>query len=62
MGYSQTLWPDPAEDKYVEELSGMNFFAVIDGVLTTPKLGRTILKGITRDSLIKLAKSKNISL
>ena len=54
-GFDQTLWLDPAESKYIEELSGMNFFAVINGVLTTPKLGNSILHGVTRESLLTIA-------
>lgn len=60
LGFHQTLWLDAIEKKYVEELSGMNFFAVIDGKLHTPKLTDTILDGITRKSLIKLANSKGL--
>jgi branched-chain amino acid aminotransferase len=54
-GYDQTLWLDPVYNLFVEELSGMNFFTVIDEVLVTPPVGTSILKGITRDSLLKLA-------
>jgi branched-chain amino acid aminotransferase len=55
LGYNQTLWLDAREKRYIEEMSGMNFFAVIDGTLTTPALTDTILDGITRKSLIQLA-------
>ena len=58
--YDQTLWLDPTESKYVEELSGMNFFAVINGVLTTPNLGNSILHGVTRESLIEIAKKMGV--
>lgn len=60
MGFDQTLWLDPIQETYVEELSGMNFFAVIDGVLITPELGESILHGITRASLLTLATSLGI--
>lgn len=53
--HDQTLWLDPVHGKYIEELSGMNFFAVINNVLVTPPTGKSILHGITRDSLLKLA-------
>jgi branched-chain amino acid aminotransferase len=56
-GYDQSLWLDPNTRTAVEELSGMNFFAVIEGRLHTPKLSGSILPGITRDSLIELARS-----
>lgn len=56
MGFAQPLWLDAAEHRYVEELSGMNLFAVIDGDLHTPLLSGTILPGVTRDSVIALAR------
>lgn len=57
MGYDQTLWLDPVSTQSIEELSGMNFFAIIDNILVTPKKSDSILHGITRDSLLKLASS-----
>ena len=42
-GCATTLWLDPLERRYIDELSLMNFFAVIDGVLTTPTLNGTFL-------------------
>lgn len=56
-GRTVALWLDGAEHRYVQELSGMNVFAVWDGELHTPELDGAILPGITRDSLLKLAKS-----
>jgi branched-chain amino acid aminotransferase len=56
-GYDQTMWLDASNRKNIEELSGMNFFAVINGKLVTPTLTETILEGITRDSVITLAKN-----
>lgn len=56
MGFDQVLWLDAFEHKYVEEVGTMNIFFVIDGVLVTPELQGTILPGVTRDSVIKLAK------
>jgi branched-chain amino acid aminotransferase len=55
-GHHVVLWLDAPEHKYVQELSGMNLFAVIDGQLHTPMLDGTILPGITRDSLLTLLK------
>ncbi len=55
MGFDQTLWLDAIEKKYVEEMSGMNFFAILGDELTTPKLTETILAGITRESILKIA-------
>ncbi len=56
-GFDQSLWLDPMSRTNIEELSGMNFFAVIEGRLYTPKLSGSILPGITRDSLLELARS-----
>jgi branched-chain amino acid aminotransferase len=54
-GYSQVLWLDAGEHRYVEEVGAMNIFFVIDGRLVTPALGGTILQGITRKSVLELA-------
>ncbi len=54
-GFNQSIWLDPESRKMIEELSGMNFFAVIDGELHTPALLGSILPGITRDSIVQLA-------
>ncbi len=56
-GYSQVLWLDGIEHKYVDEVGAMNVFFLIDGELITPKLEGNILPGVTRDSVIELAKS-----
>lgn len=55
-GYDQLIWTDGKEHKYIEESGTMNIMFVIDGKLITPALGDTILNGITRDSVITLAK------
>lgn len=56
LGYSQVLWLDGAERKYVEEIGTSNaFFVIGDEVITAPLEG-TILPGITRDSVIHLLK------
>jgi branched-chain amino acid aminotransferase len=55
MGYTQVLWLDAREKKYVEEVGTSNIFFVIGDELITPSLGGTILPGVTRDSVIKLA-------
>jgi branched-chain amino acid aminotransferase len=56
-GYTQVLWLDGIERKYIEEVGSMNIFFVIDNELITPKLTGSILPGITRDSVLQLAKS-----
>jgi branched-chain amino acid aminotransferase len=55
MGYDHVLWLDAHGHKYIEEVGTMNIFFIIDGVLITPKLQGTILPGITRDSVLRLA-------
>ena len=60
-GYTQVLWLDGVEQKYVEEVGSMNIFFVIDDELITPMLSGSILPGITRDSIITLAKSWDIN-
>jgi branched-chain amino acid aminotransferase len=60
-GHDQVCFLDAAEHKWVEELGGMNvFFAFDDGSLVTPPLGGTILPGITRESLIVLAREEGL--
>ena len=59
-GYSQTLWLDGKENKYVEEVGSMNIFFKVAGKVITPALNGSILPGITRDSMIQVLKSKNI--
>jgi branched-chain amino acid aminotransferase len=59
-GYTQVLWLDAIERKYVEEIGTSNIFFMINGELVTPALSGSILPGITRDSVIKLARSWDI--
>ena len=56
-GYPQVLWLDGMERRYVEEVGAMNICFVIDGELITPPLLGTILPGITRDSVLALARA-----
>jgi branched-chain amino acid aminotransferase len=53
-GYTQVLWLDGIEKKYIEEVGTMNVFFKINGEVVTPSLEGSILAGITRDSTIKL--------
>ncbi len=55
-GFSQVLWLDGCERKYVEEVGSMNMFFKIRGELYTAPLTGSILAGITRDSVIRLSK------
>lgn len=56
-GYTQVLWLDGVEKKYIEEVGTMNVFFVIGDTIVTPELNGSILAGITRDSVIELLKS-----
>ena len=56
-GYSQVLWLDGVERKYIEEVGAMNIFFKINGTVVTPMLNGSILPGITRDSTIRLCKA-----
>ena len=59
-GYTQVLWLDGIEQQYIEEVGAMNIFFVIDDELITPMLSGSILSGITRDTVIALAKMWNL--
>ena len=56
-GYSQVLWLDGVERKYVEEVGAMNVMFKINGEIVTPLLTGSILPGITRKSCIEVLKS-----
>ncbi len=55
-GYSQVLWLDGVERKYIEEVGAMNIFFKIKGKVITPALNGSILPGVTRQSCIDLCK------
>lgn len=55
-GYSQVLWLDGVNKRYIEEVGSMNVFFKINGVVHTPMLNGSILNGITRNSVITLLK------
>jgi len=56
-GYTQVLWLDGVKRENIEEVGAMNIFFVIDDELITPALSGSILHGITRDSVLALARS-----
>ena len=56
-GYTQVLWLDGVEQKYIEEVGAMNIFFVIGDEIVTPELSGSILPGITRNSVVELGKS-----
>ena len=60
-GYSQVLWLDGVERKYIEEVGAMNVMFKINGEIVTPKLTGSILPGITRKSCIELLASEGIT-
>ena len=61
-GHDQVVFLDAAEHRWVEELGGMNLYFVFDdGTLVTPPLTGTILPGITRDSLLSLARDEGLT-
>ena len=60
-GFSQVLWLDGAERKYVEEIGTSNAFFIIDGEVVTSPLTGTILAGITRDSVIQILRDWGIT-
>ena len=53
-GNADVLWLDGVEKKYIEEVGSMNIFFKINGEVVTPELNGSILKGITRMSIIEL--------
>ena len=60
-GCSQVLFLDPVEEKYLEELGGMNVFLVCkDGRIVTPELSGSILEGVTRSSILQLARDRGM--
>ncbi|WP_245189336.1 branched-chain amino acid aminotransferase [Lunatimonas salinarum] len=57
-GFDQIIWLDATERRFIEESGTMNLMVILDGLsLITPPAGETVLKGITRDSILKLAPS-----
>ena len=59
-GYHQLIWTDACEHKYIEESGTMNVMFVIDGVLVTPAVSTSILDGITRKSVLQVARDMGI--
>lgn len=55
-GFSQVLWLDGVERKYIEEVGAMNIFFKINGKIVTPMINGSILPGVTRDSVIRMCR------
>ncbi|TPV92362.1 MAG: branched-chain amino acid aminotransferase [Myxococcales bacterium FL481] len=60
-GCEQVLWLDAVERRYVEEIGAMNVVFVIDGELVTPPLGGSILPGVTRDTVLTVARDRGLT-
>lgn len=60
-GYHQLIWTDAFEHKYVEESGTMNLMFVIDNTLITPPVSTTILDGVTRNSVLTIARDLGIN-
>jgi branched-chain amino acid aminotransferase len=61
-GFTQVLWLDAVEKRYIEEVGTMNIMFMVDGELVTPPLEGSILGGITRDSVLQLARHWGVKL
>jgi len=59
-GFDQLIWTDAKDHKYVEESGAANLMFVINGKIVTPEVRETILDGVTRDTILELAKSMGI--
>ncbi|MEZ4738092.1 MAG: branched-chain amino acid aminotransferase [Flavobacteriales bacterium] len=59
-GFHQLIWTDGMSHKYIEESGTMNVFFNVDGTLITPALDGNILRGVTRDSIIRIAKDAGV--
>ncbi|TKC07573.1 branched-chain amino acid aminotransferase [Pedobacter frigoris] len=59
-GFDQLIWTDAVSHEYIEEAGTANLIFVIDGKLVTPSVRSTVLDGVTRDTIIQLAKKAGI--
>lgn len=59
-GFDQLIWTDSREHAYVEELGAANIIFIIEGKMVTPSTRDTILKGVTRDSILEIARNWNL--
>jgi branched-chain amino acid aminotransferase len=59
-GFDQLIWTDAQTHEYIEEAGTANLLFVLDGKLVTPSVRTTVLDGVTRDTLIQLAKDAGI--
>jgi branched-chain amino acid aminotransferase len=61
-GFTQVLWLDGVEQKYLEEVGTMNIFVQFKNEVATPRLNGSILPGVTRDSVIQILKDWNFNI
>lgn len=61
-GFDQLLWTDAKTHEYIEESGTMNVMFVVDGKLWTPALGETVLDGVTRRSVLELARDMDVAI
>jgi branched-chain amino acid aminotransferase len=61
-GFDQLIWTDSREHAYIEELGAANVMFLMDGTLITPSTRDTILKGVTRDTVLTLARNWNLNI
>jgi len=61
-GYDQVIWTDAAQNKFIEESGMMNIMLVIGNTIVTPPVSDTILDGVTRDSLLTIARDMGINI
>jgi branched-chain amino acid aminotransferase len=59
-GFDQLIWTDSASHEYIEEAGTANLIFVINGKLVTPSVRSTVLDGVTRDTIIQLAKKAGV--
>ena len=59
-GYDQVIWTDSVYNRYIEESGTMNVMFVIDDVLITPPLSDSIIDGVTRDTILQMARDRDI--
>lgn len=59
-GFDQVLWTDAKEHRYIDEAGMMNIMFMVDGKIITPSLNTAILEGITRDSVLTIARDQGI--
>ncbi len=61
-GFDQLIWTDSRDHAYIEELGAANVMFLMDGTLITPSTRDTILKGVTRDTVLTLARNWNVTI